>query len=233
MSGADRSGRGAGVDLGRRFSTLLRSMGVDSHCAEVFPLLSELYSEPGRHYHNLDHVRDCLAQLDEVREYLRDADAAELALWFHDAVYVLTAHDNELRSALLFDRLLGVHLPTERADRIHTMIMATVHPSEARDDDSRFVADIDLSGFALPRPDFLRASGSLRRECLHLTDSQFQLGTLAFFKKMLARPSIYRTEYFRATHEQPARRNLVDLVEELESRQGSAAGQKGPLPDPL
>ncbi|MGA8261128.1 MAG: hypothetical protein WB783_13020 [Arenicellales bacterium] len=200
-------------------------MGIDSRFDEVFPLLSELYSEPGRHYHNLDHVCHCLARVDEVREYLRDTDAVELALWFHDAVYVPSAHDNELRSALLFDRLLGVHLPTERADRIHTMIMATVHPSGARDDDSRFVADIDLSGFALPRPDFLRATGLLRRECLHLTDSEFQLGTLAFFKKVLARPSIYLTKHFRATHEQPARRNLIDLVEELELRQGALAGR--------
>lgn len=195
-------------------------MGIDSHFDRVYTLLFDCYSESDRHYHNLDHVRSCLERLDEVREKLHDPDAAELALWFHDAVYEPAAVDNELRSALLFDRELGVFLATRRADRVHAMIMATVHPSDVADNDAQFVADIDLSGFALPRDEFKHATGLLRQECIHLTDSQFQLGTLAFFKKILARPTIYLTDHFLAGYEQAARKNLCDLVKELEDLEG-------------
>ncbi|MFZ0487656.1 MAG: hypothetical protein WAL83_11715 [Arenicellales bacterium] len=212
-------------DPRERFARLLQRFGAGAHVENVWSLLLRCYSEPDRHYHNLDHIRTCLERLDEVRDSLRDPDAAELALWFHDAVYEPTAVDNELRSALLFDRQLGVFLPTERADHVHAMIMATVHPSDSADNDARFVADIDLAGFAQPRGDFMRVTGLLRRECIHLTDSQFQLGTLAFFRKILGRPTIYLTEYFLAGYEQRARRNLCDLVGELEAEQAAKTGQ--------
>lgn len=212
-------------DPEERFAGLLQRLGAGAHVHKVWPLVLRCYSEPDRHYHNLDHIRTCLKWLDEVRDRLGDPDAAELALWFHDAVYEPTAADNELRSALLFDRELGVFLPTERADHVHAMIMATVHPSNAADNDARFVADIDLAGFAQPRDDFMRVTGLLRRECIHLTDSQFQLGTLAFFRKILGRPTIYLTGHFLELYEQPARGNLCALVSELEGVQAPKARQ--------
>lgn len=204
-------------DLAVRFTALLERMGLGPHSGGTHRLLDERYSEPGRHYHNLNHVGYCLGQLDGVREQLHDADAAELALWFHDAVYETGADDNELRSALLFDRHLGIHLPSGRADRIHARIMATVHPSGAVERDAQFVADIDLSGLALSREAFRRDTEDLRRERHHLTDSQFELGTVGFFRKLMAGPSIFLTDHFRANYEQPALRNIVELINEMEA----------------
>lgn len=216
---ARRSSHLNGFEPHERFSGLLERLGLESCFENAYPALVNHYSEGERHYHNLDHIDHCLGRLDEVGGYLHDPDAAELALWFHDVVYDPGARDNELRSAFLFDRLLGIHLPTQRADRVHAMIMATVHPSDADDHDSRFVADIDLSGFALPRAEFLNTTTLLRRECRHLTDAQFQLGTLAFFRKLLSRPSIYLTEYFQTNHERDARRNVLGLTRQLEGRE--------------
>lgn len=206
----------AGSKAGARFSGLLERLGVGSLADEVYPALADHYSGSGRFYHNLKHVLQCLGVLDGVRERLRDPDAAELALWFHDVVYDPGAHDNELRSALKFDREVGVHLPTARADAVHAMIMATVHPSAAEDPDEQLVADIDLSGMGLEWSKFLSDSEALRRECRHLTDSEFQLGTLAFFKKLLARPSIYLTEFFRDRYGDKARRNIEEFIARLE-----------------
>lgn len=222
---ADRLPARGPFDLGERFAGLLQRFDAGVHFDKVWPLIARHYSEPDRYYHNLDHIRECMERLDEFRGELRDPDAAELALWFHDIVYEPTAADNELRSALLFDRELGMFLPTGRADHVHTMIMATVHPSDPTDNDARFVADIDLAGFARPWEEFVRVTGQLRRECFHLTDSQFQVGTLAFFKKILARPTIYLTEQFRATCEQSARGNLYALIGELEAEQAAETSQ--------
>lgn len=207
------------ADPGERFAGLLRRMGAGERRDAVYPALADQYAEPGRYYHNLDHVLQCLGAMDGVRDRLADPDAVELALWFHDVVYDPDCHDNELRSALMFDRLLGVHLPTDRADRVHAMIMATVHPSGARDSDERFVADIDLSGLGLPWPKFFGDTKALRRECRHLTDTEFQLGTRAFFRKLLARPNIYLTDYFRESYGKQARRNILELTNRLDNEQ--------------
>jgi len=210
-----------------RFAALLQRLEPGAGAQRVYRLISGAYSEPGRHYHTLEHVLECLATLDEVRGRLQHPDLAELALWFHDIVYDPGADDNELRSALLFDRELGVRLPTTDADKVRAMIMATVHPSDAAGHDARFVADIDLAGLARPWTRFRRDTERLRRECSHLTENQFQLGTLGFFRKMLARPGIYLTDWFRTRYDAQARRNLLDLVAEMEGDAASGAGPSG------
>ena len=60
------------------------------------------YTAPGRHYHNLAHIEDCLAALARVD----DLSAAEReiltqAIWWHDVVYDATRTDNEELSARL------------------------------------------------------------------------------------------------------------------------------------
>lgn len=200
-------------DLQSRFAGLMRRLGLEPHAEAVYRILAGDYSESGRHYHTLEHVQLCLARVDEVRERLDDADGAELALWFHDAVHDPAADDNELRSAFLFDRLAGIHIPTDRADRIHAMIMATRHAGDtAGDGDAAYVADIDLSGFAAPWPEVQRRTRLLRQECGHLNDADFEQESRKFFDKLLARPSIYLSDHFRETCEQQARRNIEKLM---------------------
>ncbi len=196
-----------------RFVGLMGRLELAPHADDIFRLLARHYSEPGRHYHTLAHIRACLDRLDEVRHRLRDADAAELALWFHDAVYDPSRDDNELRSAFLFDRQLGIHMPTQRADDVHAMIMATTHDGAAgMGEDACYVADIDLSGLAAARPDFLRATEQLRRECGHATNSGVDPGSRRFFEKLLSRPGIYLTGYFQSRCEEQARRNIEGLL---------------------
>lgn len=94
-----------------RFLELLRRLDLEPHAGSVFRLVAEHYSEPGRHYHTLEHIGYCLHRLDDVRHLLRDADAAELALWFHDTVYDPSRDDNELRSAFFSTAASGFTCP--------------------------------------------------------------------------------------------------------------------------
>jgi predicted metal-dependent HD superfamily phosphohydrolase len=43
------------------------------------------YSSPGRHYHNLEHIRQCLALFEQVGGQFKDPAAVEVAIWFHDS----------------------------------------------------------------------------------------------------------------------------------------------------
>lgn len=204
----DEQQESARADLEKRFRDVVSRCAPEADAERLYRTVAAKYSEPHRHYHTLDHIRHCLSQLDRVRHLASDPDAIELALWFHDVVYDRSADDNELRSALLFDSLLGLHLPGERAARIHRMIMATVYPSEPEDGDERLMVDIDLSSFALPWDEFMRDTRALRAEVADVPEQRFLAGKLKFLQTMVSRPRFYLTDYFRDRLEARARANI-------------------------
>src|SRR5437868_5756855 len=86
-------------DLRQRWARLWEQVGVPSdRGADIQPLLGA-YESADRHYHNLRHLQHCLRELDLARKEAKDPAAIELAIWYHDAIYDPTRHDNEQRSA--------------------------------------------------------------------------------------------------------------------------------------
>ena len=65
----------------------------------LFHALVAAYSEKQRHYHTLQHLRECMERLDEARSLAERPADVELALWFHDAVYDVHGSQNEALSA--------------------------------------------------------------------------------------------------------------------------------------
>lgn len=205
------------VALERRFRDLVCRCAPDADAGELYRLLVDKYSERQRSYHTLRHIHHCLAQLDHARHLAEDPDGIELAIWFHDAVYDTDADDNELRSAQLFDSLLGPHLPRERAAHIHRLIRDTEHPSEPEDNDARLMVDIDLSSFGLPWEDFMRDTDAICSELSHLPEAQFVAGKCRFLNELLSRSSIYLTPHFRERLEAQARSNIERHMRELDT----------------
>ena len=66
--------------------------------AGSYERITAMYAEPHRHYHNRQHIADCLTEFDHVREVAVEPDAVEFAIWFHDALYDPCAGDNEALS---------------------------------------------------------------------------------------------------------------------------------------
>ena len=58
------------------------------------------HAAPGRHYHTLQHLSECLTLFADVAHLAERPGEAAIALWFHDAIYVPRAPDNEARSAV-------------------------------------------------------------------------------------------------------------------------------------
>jgi predicted metal-dependent HD superfamily phosphohydrolase len=169
------------------------------------------YAQPHRGYHGTEHL-DELIEL--AGQHTPDLDAAEqLALLFHDAVYVpgAGAGENERLSALLMRATvptLGLGaVDLERSSRI---IEATTHANPPPAEAAR-VCDLDLWRLAAPWEAFERDTLGIRREYLHLhaDEEAFWTGRKAFYKTMLAKPKIFATDYFRANFEDAARRNLT------------------------
>lgn len=212
MNGHPEAGR---RELERRFRDVVSRCAPEADAGGLYRMLADKYSEPQRSYHTLEHIHHCLEQLDRARHLAEDPDGIELAIWFHDAVFVPGADDNELRSAQLFDSLLAPHLPDEHAARIHGLIRDTEHPNEPEDNDARLMVDIDLSSFALPWEEFMRDTNAIRSELAHVPGPQLVAGTRSFLNALLSRSSIYLTAYFRERLEARARSNIERYMRDL------------------
>jgi len=140
-------------------------------------------------------------------------DCIELAIWFHDVIYVSGAADNEQRSAELFARRAAGSLPPEMIDQIEGYIMSTTHHEPPTDEGSKFVVDIDLSGFGLPPELFRRDGDNIRKEFDYMSEAEFICGQTKFLQKLLDRSNIYSTSFFHDRYEARARRNISETIE--------------------
>jgi predicted metal-dependent HD superfamily phosphohydrolase len=183
----------------------------------VYADLSGRLQEPGRKFHNLGHIDDCLARFDEVRGHLEDPDAVELALWFHDAVYVPGDPSNERRSAELFLSHAPGGPPVFRR-RVSALILTTRRIRTPRSNDCRFIDDIDLAGFGAHWDDFMRNGELLRREFATQSDTDYYRGLKAFIGSLHRRPRLFRTDWFATRYEAQAQRNIGRLLEEIGAR---------------
>lgn len=181
----------------------------------VYDHLLLRYGEPHRFYHGWNHVARCLAQLDLVADRIINRDAVELALWFHDAVYVPGAVDNEQRSADLFREVANGVLHHDFLTKIYSFTMLTRHDAPPCDPDGRYVVDIDLSSLASGWHRFMEDSDRIRKEQCGVCDGQFYPAQARFLQSLLDRSQIFYSEYFHARCERSARENIRRFLEGL------------------
>ena len=202
--------------LRARFGRLWRRLGA----AEDEGLADELiraYAEPHRRYHGLDHLRDCLAQLDPVPADEKERELAETALWFHDAVFTPGRADNEARSAdWAADAMLRAGMSEVGAREVARLIRATDHVQPATDTTGALVCDVDLSILGRDPPEFEEYERRIREEYRGVPDRLYREGRSAVLSRFLTRDQIYRSGYFRDRYESAARRNLLQALERLE-----------------
>lgn len=178
----------------------------------VFDDLVQRYAEFGRHYHCWSHLTRCLREFDRVAGRMESPDAVELALWFHDAVYVPGDANNELHSADLFSRWSNSRFPPALVKKICELILITRHRYPPQTGDESYVVDIDLSSFGLDWPDFLQDSMNVRKEQSHVQDAVYHQNHAKFLNMLLSRPRIFHTNFFQERYEEPARRNIERLL---------------------
>jgi predicted metal-dependent HD superfamily phosphohydrolase len=178
----------------------------------VYEELTNLYNEPGRYYHEWNHLTNCLQQFDQASNLMQMPDALELALWFHDAVYLPSSTDNELQSAKLFSIWGDIAFTPEFVEKTCRLIFITMHKSLPQNVDESYIADIDLSSFGFDWSTFWQDTLNVRKEQAHLPDEIYHRSHARFLKMLLNRPYIFYTEFFRGRYEESARRNIERLL---------------------
>ena len=191
-------------------------LGLGMIFLEVGGRLWKRYTEPGRHYHDVRHILDCLEALDSYPGSIDNLPAIELAIWFHDAIYDPTANDNEVRSAELFRREFAPY--ASGTEKVESLILATRHLEQVDDDltaDAGLLLDIDLSILGSEPPKYTAYQMAIRQEFAHVDDDAFRRGRCAVLRSFLARRQIFRTRHFRRLLETSARRNLTAELDSL------------------
>ena len=201
-----------------RWARLWKETGQNTRLIGIYEKLVGMYTEGHRAYHTLEHISSCLKEFDSVKGMFVHPDEAEIALWFHDAVYDTRRSDNEERSAeLAYGAAIQNGLPWQSADRISGLILATKHDRNATYNDSKFVVDIDLSILGMPERIFDSYESAIRREYSWVAIDAFRKARLAILRSFLSETGgIYSTEVFRERYEQQAVANLSRSISRLE-----------------
>jgi predicted metal-dependent HD superfamily phosphohydrolase len=172
------------------------------------------YTRSDRFYHDINHINDGLNNFEEIRHLAEDPNSLEMAWWWHDFVYDTRSSTNELNSALKAGCIL-VNLGIQKSFRhkVIQRIVATKHDHIPNDFDSKLIVDIDMASLGTPPNIFDQNTSNIRQEYLHISDEEFRVGRIEFFRKFLAsQPSIYLTDYFRDKYEAQAQENLRRLL---------------------
>ena len=204
------------TDLSRRFSEVLRRLGSSDDPQPLADAVLGAWAEPARRYHNLDHLRDCLAELDRAPADGADRDRVEAALWFHDAIYDPRAGDNEARSAEWAHRaLVELGIPSAVADDVARLIRLTGHTDPTPDPSGRLLCDIDLAILGREPEAFDTYDRHIREEYAWVPEPDFRAARAGVLTGLLSRSPLYQTEHFRRRYETVARTNLERALKTL------------------
>lgn len=188
---------------------------------DLIPSLRKRYNAEGRAYHNWAHVQALIDHFERVQADLNDPGAVEIALYYHDVVYVPLAPSNEADSA---DAMLAEL--TGRADAIELetadMIVRATAAHEVPDGikrgqarDCAIFLDMDLAILGATPDGFDAFDAAIRQEFQMVPDAIFYPRRRDVLKTFLDRDRIYLTERFHEQFDAAARANLSRLVERL------------------
>ncbi len=198
-----------------RWLRLWQATGASGDGAPWYEKLTRAYAEPQRHYHNQQHIADCLAEFDGARHLTQQPTVVELALWFHDAVYDPKAGDNEEQSAAMARICFETGGPSRLAATVSDLVMATKSHNTEAGPDAALMVDVDLSILGQGEQRFAEYEAQIRKEYRSVPKLIFNLKRAEILERFLARSRIYATDFFATKYEQQARRNLEGSIRQL------------------
>jgi predicted metal-dependent HD superfamily phosphohydrolase len=178
--------------------------------------LLQRYSAAERGYHDIEHLTEVLAALEEL-----DCHAPEvrLAAWFHDAVYDgAPGRDEELSAALAVRVLSALDAPSQTAQRVHDLVLVTAdHFPDEGDLEAALLCDADLAILAAGPDRYARYVAGVRKEYGHLDDDTFAHGRAAVLEALLGRTHLFATAEGRERWERRARENAAAELRHLKA----------------
>lgn len=188
--------------------------------------LEAAYGSPARDYHDLRHLAEVLAHLDELahldgpdgRTAPVDEVAVRLAAWFHDGVYD-GERDAEERSAAWAEHALPGLVDDDVVAEVARLVrMTETHLPDEDDAAGCALSDADLAILAAGPERYDEYVAAVRREYAHVGDDDFALGRSAVLEDLLAKRRLFHTARAAAQWETRARANVAAELERLAPR---------------
>ncbi len=213
LSAFVRSATGAGATAP---ADRIRDVGAD---------LLERWTGPSRTYHNLRHLCDVLARVDELAEETHEPELVRLAAWYHGAVfdaanvaaYANRGGEDEVASARLArEQLTDLGVPAAGVERVHELVIALVrHTADPADFDCAVLCDADLAMLAAEPQRYKAYLHDVREEYADVPTPDYLRARERIVRKLLKRPSLFVSP-LGAAWEEPARQNLGAELHKLE-----------------
>lgn len=183
----------------------------------LFHTLVERYSEKGRAYHNLSHIKALLDTNKRYGSLIENPQAVFFAIWFHDAIYNTQAGDNEEQSAVMaVQALTRMAVPEDTILLVQKMILATKHHgAEGLSLDGKLFLDFDLSILGREAAIYKAYSNAIRIEYGWVPEALYKQGRRKVLGGFLQREKIYYSPQLAEEFEAQARRNMENELAEL------------------
>ena len=204
-------------------------------------LLIERWSTPDRCFHNLRHLIDMLARVDELAEESHNPDIMRIACWYHGCVFSSDVEEvirgnggeDETASAAFAEadlRHLGV--PMETVKRVCSLIVNLKRHMLADDDiDAQALIDADLGTLAVDPQTYTEYVRLLREEYSHIPVEEYLRGRLTIVSRLLDRDHLFHSP-LGERWEHPARENLSAEQRRLHEKLTKLAEERGAQADP-
>lgn len=184
----------------------------DDTTQNFYASLYDAYSEVQRHYHNIQHIVECLAHFHQIKTHLDDPLSVELAIWFHDVIYNPQANDNEQQSADYMKQMLEKVFAAEQIAKIYAWILATKAHAPTADADLAYLLDIDLAILASDPMRFAEYEQQIQQEYAWVEPSLYVQKRQQVLRYFLEMQPLYQTPLFQKCCEHQAKQNLAQVL---------------------
>ena len=196
--------------------------------------LIEKWVSPDRRFHNLKHLIDMLARVDELADESHCPDVMRLATWYHGCVFSAATEqtyrrnggeDKEASADYAREDLVGLGLPERVTERVCALIINLKRRDLPPGDiDALALNDADLGTLSVDPQEYKRYRELVREEYAHIPVGDYLRARLEIVSRLLARESLFRSPLGQRW-EAAARENLEAerrrLLSELAARGGS------------
>lgn len=184
---------------------------------ETADRLLDRWRDPERRFHNLKHLVDVLARVDELGEETHEPAIVRLAAWYHGAIfdsakykaYATIGGEDEVASAVVaIEELTALGVPEARARRVGDLVSMLVRHSPAPGDmDAAVLCDADLAMLATEPQKYKTYLQDVRAEYAHVPTIDYLRARGRILGKLLGRKNLYHSP-LSAQWEGSARQNL-------------------------
>ncbi len=199
--------------LERRWRKLLKNYHIEQQIgAPFFQEILSAYSEPHRHYHNLNHLNHMFQELESYETDSSEVVTNEMlwAVWYHDIIYKPGAITNEKKSAIKAkESMRSFNIQQSSIDKVIELIMATEHHQTDSDDiNTQIFLDADMAILGSDETSYSKYCKVVRKEHSGIPDFLFNRGRKKFLSSTLKQESIFLSSFFYRKYELTARRNI-------------------------